>query len=62
MPLSRLQTEAPSVLASARDPESYIAGSTPLNRTTARYSSDIDIFHDNAERIAAQAEADATTL
>jgi hypothetical protein len=62
VPLSRLQTEALSVLASARDPESYIAGSTPLNRTTARYSSDIDIFHDNAERIAAQAEADATTL
>ncbi len=62
MPLSNIQREALTVLAGARDPESYVAGSTPLNQTSTRYSSDIDIFHDNAERIAAQADADAGLL
>lgn len=62
MPLSSLQVEALKVLAGARDPESYVAGSTPLNLSSARYSADIDIFHDRAERIAAQAEADAALL
>lgn len=62
MPLSSLQREALQLLAGARDPESYVAGSTPLNVSSARYSSDIDIFHDRAERIAAQAEADSVLL
>jgi hypothetical protein len=62
VPLSRLQIEALKVLADARDPESYVAGSTPLNLSSARYSGDIDIFHDRAERIATQAEADARLL
>lgn len=62
MPLSSLQIAALAVLAGARDPESYVAGSTPLNQSSARYSADIDIFHDRAERIAAQADADAGLL
>jgi hypothetical protein len=62
VPLSSLQIEVLEVLASARDPESYVAGSAPLNLSSARYSADIDIFHDRAERIAAQAEADAALL
>ncbi len=62
MPLNSLQTEALQILAGARDPESYIAGSTPLNATSARYSADIDSFHDRAERIASQAEADTALL
>ncbi len=62
MPLSSLQVEALGVLAGARDPESYVAGSTPLNLSSPRYSADIDIFHDRAERIAAQAEADVILL
>lgn len=62
MPLTKLQTEALQTLAGARDPESYVAGSTPLNVESARYSADIDIFHDRAERIAAQAEADVVRL
>jgi hypothetical protein len=62
VPLSSLQIEALEALARARDPESYVAGSTPLNLTSARYSADIDIFHDRSERIAAQAEADAALL
>lgn len=62
MPLDSVQVEALGLLAGARDPESYIAGSTPLNASSARYSADIDIFHDRAERIAVQAEADALLL
>ena len=32
MPLSRLQSQILRLLAAHRDPESYVAGSTPLNR------------------------------
>ena len=32
MPLSKIQTEILHLLASQRDPESYVAGATPLNR------------------------------
>jgi hypothetical protein len=45
-----------------RDPESYIAGSTYLTRRGARYSDDIDIFHDREERVARAAEDDVTAL
>ena len=62
VPLSSLQKEALQVLAGARDQESDVAGSTPLNASSARYSEDIDIFHDRAERIATQAESDAALL
>jgi hypothetical protein len=62
MPLTRIQSRALLALAASRDPESYVAGSTPLNRTGPRYSADIDIFHDRAERVAQQAQADAATL
>lgn len=62
MPLSSIQTEALQVLARTRDPESYVAGSTPLNRSSVRFSQDIDIFHDDAQRVAAQAETDVENL
>jgi hypothetical protein len=62
MPLSSLQTEILRILASHRDPESYVAGSTPLNRNTLRYSGDIDVFHDREERVAVAAFSDARTL
>ncbi len=62
MPLSKIQSEILRHLASQRDPESYVAGATPLNRDAPRYSSDIDIFHDREERVAAAAAADARTL
>jgi hypothetical protein len=32
MPLSKIQTDVLRLLASHRDPESYVAGATPLNR------------------------------
>lgn len=62
MPLSNIQTEILRLLAAHRDPESYVAGSTPLNRTAARYSGDIDVFHDREERVARAAEQDAALL
>jgi hypothetical protein len=62
MPLSSLQIEILRLLASHRDPESFVGGSTPLNRNTLRYSGDIDVFHDREERVSAAALADARAL
>jgi hypothetical protein len=62
VPLSKIQSEVLRLLASHRDPESYVAGSTPLNRNTPRYSGDIDVFHDLEERVSSAALADAKTL
>lgn len=62
MPLSRIQSEILRLLASHRDPESYVAGSTPLNVNAPRFSSDIDVFHDREERVAQAAEQDAAFL
>jgi hypothetical protein len=52
VPLSKLQSAILRLLASHRDAESYVAGSTPLNRDAPRYSNDIDLFHDREERVA----------
>jgi hypothetical protein len=62
VPLSKIQTDILRLLASHRDPESYVAGSTPLNRDAPRYSGDIDIFHDREERVLQAAQQDATLL
>lgn len=62
MPLSSIQSQILRLLASHRDPESYVAGSTPLNRSAPRYSGDIDIFHDREERIREAAELDSALL
>jgi hypothetical protein len=62
VPLSKTQADILRLLASHRDPESYVAGATPLNRTAPRYSSDIDVFHDREERVAFAALNDAQTL
>ena len=62
MPLSKIQTDALRLLAAQRDPESYIAGATPLNRDAPRYSGDIDVFHDREERVALAALSDVQTL
>src|ERR1700738_3865797 len=62
MPLSKIQINVLRLLAAHRDPESYVAGATPLNRNTARYSGDIDIFHDREERVAAAALRDVNVL
>jgi hypothetical protein len=62
MPLSKIQTDVLRLLASHRDPESYVAGATPLNRDAPRYSEDIDVFHDREERVASAALDDAQAL
>jgi len=62
LPLSKIQTEVLRLLASHRDPESYVAGATPLNRSRPRYSRDIDVFHDREDRVAAAALGDVETL
>lgn len=62
MPLSKLQSEILRLLASHRDPESYVGDSTPLNRNAPRYSGDIDFFHDREERVARAAEEDTAIL
>lgn len=62
MPLTNIQTEVLKLLASHRDPESYVAGATPLNRDAPRYSGDIDVFHDREERVASAALDDAQAL
>jgi hypothetical protein len=62
MPLSKLQIDILRLLSSHRDPESFVGGSTPLNRRTLRYSGDIDVFHDREERVSAAALNDANLL
>jgi hypothetical protein len=62
VPLARVQSDILRLLAAHRDPESDVAGSTPLNVDAPRYSSDIDIFHDREERVARAAREDSAVL
>ncbi|MEP6717075.1 MAG: hypothetical protein ABJC09_16005 [Terriglobia bacterium] len=62
MPLSKIQSDILRLLAVYRDPESYVAGSTPLNRAAVRFSRDIDVFHDRQERVIQAAMNDAGAL
>ncbi len=62
MPLSKLQSDILRLLAAQRDPESYVAGSAWLTRTGARFSADIDIFHDREEGVARAGASDALVL
>lgn len=62
MPLSKIQRDILRLLAAHRDPESYVAGSTPINRQAPRYSGDIDVFHDREERVARAAQEDSRLL
>jgi hypothetical protein len=62
VPLTKIQSELLLVLARFRNPESYVAGGTPLNLRRGRFSSDIDLFHDREERVADAAAVDAMAL
>jgi hypothetical protein len=62
VPISRLQSDILRLIAAQRDPESFVAGGVPINRTGPRYSADLDIFHDREDRVAAAALADAKVL
>ncbi|MBF0461701.1 MAG: hypothetical protein HQL87_09920 [Magnetococcales bacterium] len=62
MPLSNIQSDVFRLLASQRDPESYVAGSSPLNRNNPRFSGDMDLFHDREERVARAYAQDSALL
>jgi hypothetical protein len=62
VPLTRLQSELLRTLADQRSPDSHIAGGIAINRDGPRFSSDIDIFNDNEDRLVATAERDAAIL
>jgi hypothetical protein len=62
VPLSKIQSDVLKVIASRRDPESYIADGTPLNRDGPRFSEDIDVFHDREQRVSSAALSDAQAL
>jgi hypothetical protein len=62
VPLSELQTAVLRLLASHRNPESYVAGATALNQDGPRFSADIDIFHDREAAVAQAADEDTLLL
>jgi hypothetical protein len=62
VPLTDGQIAVLALLSKSRSPDSYIAGSTPLNRNAARFSVDIDVFNDAAQRVAQAAAEDEATL
>jgi hypothetical protein len=62
VPLSELQAAILHLLATHRNPESYVAGAAVLNQEGPRFSSDIDIFHDLEEAVARAADSDAAVL
>lgn len=62
MPISKLQSDILRLIAAKRDPESFVAGGVPINRSGPRYSADIDIFHDRQDRVAEAALADTRIL
>lgn len=62
MPLSRLQSRILHTIAQNRNPNSFVAGGSVLNRSGIRFSDDVDIFHDREEDVATCALKDAKAL
>jgi hypothetical protein len=62
VPLTRFQSEVLKVIAQHRNPDSFVAGASAINRDGPRFSPDIDIFHDRMESVGEAAAADAGTL
>jgi hypothetical protein len=64
MPLSEIQGNVLTLIATNRSPDSYVAGATVLHRQddTPRFSLDLDLFHDAEDSVGQCAETDATTL
>jgi len=54
MPLTRYQEEIARLLSANRSFDSYLAGGAAIHLEphTARYSDDLDYFHDSVERVA----------
>jgi hypothetical protein len=62
VPISKFQSDVLRLLAAQRSPDSYIAGGIAINRQGPRFSGDIDIFHDTADRQASAVKADEAVL
>lgn len=62
MPISDFQSAVLRLLARQRSPDSDIAGGIVINRAGPRFSEDIDIFHDSADRQDSAVEADEAAL
>ena len=60
MPLTDYQAELARLLSGNRSPDSYLAGGAAilLEPNTARYSRDLDYFHDSEARVAEAFAAD----
>lgn len=64
MPISPFQKQVLLLLKSSRNPESYVAGGTAIQRAadSLRYSNDIDFFHDTDESLVQAYSQDRQTL
>src|SRR5262249_4399067 len=62
VPLSNIQTDILRLLAAHRNPETYVAGASPLIRDAPPTSSDIELSHDRAEQGAASDLPDTKPL
>ena len=64
MPINSFQSLILQLLKKSRNPESYVAGGTVIQRRedSLRYSSDIDFFHDTDEAVTFAFESDRETL
>lgn len=64
MPLGDFERELLRLLASNRNPDSFVAGATVLHQaaTSPRCSRDIDLFHDAEQSLATSAAKDVATL
>lgn len=62
MPLSSFQSRVLRLLAAHRNPESFVAGASPLAREGSRFSKDIDVFHDRETALQEAVTADTAAL
>ncbi len=64
MPLTALQKSLAQLLAANRSPDSYLAGGAAIHfePQSARYSNDLDYFHDSVERVAQAFASDRELL
>ncbi len=64
MPITEFQRRVLSLIKTNRNPESYVAGGTALNRhpDSARFSADVDIFHDADVAVVRGFESDRDQL
>lgn len=62
MPLSNFQSRVLRLLAAHRNPESYMTGAKPLACEGARFSRDIDVFHDRENAMQEAVNVDTMLL